>query len=73
MTLTSFSSKIDRYLVHWSVGGATWEPAETIEKDAPEEVGRFLARRNERLTPSLLRNLPLEVRRKIEEIGYADD
>ena len=55
------------------MGGATWEPAETIEKDAPEEVGRFLARSNERLTPSLLRNLPLEVRRKIEEIGYADD
>ena len=64
---------MDWYLVQWRVGGTTWEPAETIEKDAPEEVGRFLARRRKQPTLSLLRNLPLEVRRKIEEIEYADD
>ena len=62
---------MDWYLVQWSVGSATWEPAETIEKDAPEEVGRFFAEYPPKL--SVLQNLPLKVRRKIEEIGYADD
>lgn len=62
---------MDRYLVQWSVGDATWEPAETIEKDAPEEVGRFFAKHPPEF--SVLQNLPLEARRKIEEIEYADD
>ena len=64
---------MDHYLVRWTVGGTTWEPAKIIEKDAPEEVGRFFARVKPRPKSSLLQNLPLEVRRKIEEIGYADD
>ena len=50
----------------------TWEPGETVAKDAPNELGRFLAYRN-CLSFSEQQNLPFAVRRKIDEIYSGDD